>query len=189
MPTIFTHAAVAVAGAYANPGKRVNRRLLFTFLFCALLPDVDGLGYLYFYIPFDHVLGHRGLTHSLPFAAAVSLALGFLLFYRCNHDSTAWWHYAGAFFLVFLSHIGLDALTRVDSGIAFLSPFDTTRYVSPWQPIVISPMNPGALLGPRGVRVLVSELLWVWIPTAVLVSAARIFLRRRGDNMFPPLRR
>ncbi|HEU4994167.1 MAG TPA: metal-dependent hydrolase [Gemmatimonadaceae bacterium] len=40
---------------------------------CAALPDLDAIGF-WMGIPYDHMLGHRGLTHSLTFAALIATA-------------------------------------------------------------------------------------------------------------------
>ena len=67
------------------------------------------------------------------------------------------------FAAVTASHGILDALTDGGLGIAFFSPFDTHRYFFPWRPIQVSPIGPG-FFSARGVRVLASELRWIWIP-------------------------
>ena len=38
------------------------------------------------------------------------------------------------------SHGVLDALTDGGPGVAFLAPFDDTRYFFPWRPIRVSPL-------------------------------------------------
>ena len=70
MPTIFTHPVVAIA---AKPylGECARRPAIWvTGAVLTILPDLDVIGF-YYGIPYGHVLGHRGLTHSLPFALVV----------------------------------------------------------------------------------------------------------------------
>ncbi len=69
------------------------------------------------------------------------------------------------FFLVTASHGFLDALTSGGLGIAFFSPFDTTRYFFPWTPVLVAPIGIGSFFNHRGFRVLISEFLWIWIPS------------------------
>jgi len=69
-----------------------------------------------------------------------------------------------------------DALTNGGLGVAFFSPFDTTRYFLPWRPILVSPISLTRFWSHRGIEVLQSELLWIWIPAgalAVLVIVVR----------------
>ena len=68
MPTIFTHAA---AGAALGQWQRARPAgFWFWTLCCAILPDADVVAFA-FGIPYGAMLGHRGLTHSLTFAAAL----------------------------------------------------------------------------------------------------------------------
>src|SRR5215831_7502105 len=49
-------------------------------------------------------------------------------------------------FLATASHGVLDAMTNGGLGVAFFSPFDTTRYFLPWRPIRVSPSRFGSSL-------------------------------------------
>jgi inner membrane protein len=75
-------------------------------------------------------------------------------------------------FLATASHGVLDALTDGGPGIAFVVPFDDTRYFLPWQPIRVSPISLERFLSARGLRVLRSEAIWVWLPSAIVAGAA-----------------
>jgi inner membrane protein len=44
MPTIFSHIAVPIATSL-GVGKQVSRRLLIFSAFCAMLPDIDTVGF------------------------------------------------------------------------------------------------------------------------------------------------
>jgi len=81
------------------------------------------------------------------------------------------------FTAVTLSHGLLDAMTNGGRGIAFFSPFSNHRYFFPWRPIQVSPIGVG-FFSPRGLRVLASESLWIWAPSAIMAAAAAIFRRR-----------
>jgi inner membrane protein len=132
----------------------------------ALLPDLDALG-LWLGIPYVHACGHRGLTHSLPCAAA--LAATATLFAPATGAAPA------LAFAVLLasaaSHGLLDALTNGGLGVALFSPFSRRRVFLPWRVIEVSPRHPAELLSWRGLRVLRSELRWVWAPCLVCAAA------------------
>jgi inner membrane protein len=81
------------------------------------------------------------------------------------------------FALITASHGLFDAMTDGGLGIAFFSPFDTTRYFLPWRPIRVSPIGPG-FFSDRGMTVLVSEATWLWLPSAALAAVAWIVRRR-----------
>jgi len=57
-------------------------------------------------------------------------------------------------------------------GVAFFSPFNNDRYFLTWRPIRVSPIGIGRFFSDRGLAVLQSELLWIWLPSAVLAALA-----------------
>ena len=81
------------------------------------------------------------------------------------------------FFLATASHGLLDAMTDGGLGVAFCSPFDTRRYFLPWTPIRVSPIGLGRFLGARGLAVLRTEFLWIWIP-AIALGVSAMVLRK-----------
>jgi len=173
MPTIFGHAIAASAAAQWWRGKLPPRFWLWT-IGCAMLPDADVIGFS-FGIRYDDMFGHRGFTHSLFFAALVGMV--------------AAWHVSSNpepripnpgrvrlffwFTAVTLSHGLLDAMTNGGRGIGFFAPFSNHRYFFPWRPIQVSPIGVG-FFSPRGLRVLASESLWIWVPSAIIAASARI---------------
>ena len=140
MASAFAHGVVAVTLASAWV-KRPKLPVRFWILgaACAMGPDLDILGY-WLGIPYEHMLGHRGLTHSLPFAAVISglvVVAGFsgpewihirlqLLFY---------------FFVATASHGVFDAMTQGGLGVAFFAPFEPTRYFFPFRQIPVFPIE------------------------------------------------
>jgi inner membrane protein len=78
------------------------------------------------------------------------------------------------FFLLTASHGLLDSLTSGGLGIALWAPFADTRYFFPVTPIQVSPLSVRAFFSSWGVKVLVSEFVWVWIPLIGFVTAAKI---------------
>src|SRR5438067_311616 len=78
MPSVFSHAVVALALGPAFRRAGWPARLWWAGALCAVLPDADVVG-IYAGVPLGSVFGHRGLTHSLAFAAALAAVLTPLL--------------------------------------------------------------------------------------------------------------
>ena len=179
MPTIFSHGIAAAALLTAFPERAFPRRLLALGVVCAIAPDIDVIA-----IPVGarsgDLLGHRGFTHSLLFAAVVaSVGLAAVRAWSSTMHRGAVWSYL---FLAAASHGLLDALTdRNGLGIPFFWPFDATRYFFPFTPVAMSPLGTH-FFSERGLSVLVSEIWWIWIPSlvfaAVAVSVRQIAVRR-----------
>ena len=118
-------------------------------------------------IPYEHVLGHRGLTHSLFFAGIVGILVPRLAVPGLAFGSRAYGVLAVFFFVVTMSHGVLDAMTNGGLGIAFFAPFDSSRYFFPWRPLTVSPIGISSFFSPWGLSVLWSELLWIGIPVGL----------------------
>ena len=54
---------------------------------------------------------------------------------------------------------------------------------APWQPIEVSPLSAARFLSHRGLEVLGSELVWVWLPAAAF---AALLLALRGGRAAVP---
>ena len=85
-------------------------------------------------------------------------------------------------FVATASHGFLDALTDGGLGVAFFSPFDNHRYFFPWRPIRVSPIAASRFFTARGVAVLQSEMLWIWLPTMVFVLLMMAWPRARAPK-------
>ena len=67
MASWLTHAFLAGALGTDQPFHIRTTRFWVFSIFCSIVPDADVLGYAWG-IEYSHVLGHRGLMHSLCFA-------------------------------------------------------------------------------------------------------------------------
>lgn len=176
MASAFTHAAVAGAVGIAMYRPGWPARFWALGAACSILPDADVIG-VPLGIPFASVLGHRGLSHSLLFAAALAAVVVALAFRHAPEDVSRarLWLY---FFLATASHGVLDALTNGGPGIAFFAPLDDTRYFFPVRPVLVSPLGIRPFFSERGLRVIESELAWIWLPALVFVALVMLVRRR-----------
>ena len=71
MPTVMSHAIAALALGPAFRRAGWPARVWWAAAICAAVPDADVLG-VFAGVPLGSLLGHRGLTHSLAFAAALA---------------------------------------------------------------------------------------------------------------------
>lgn len=171
MPTIFSHAifAVAIGKAYAAETHRLRFWVLTAT--CAMLPDADAIGFA-FGVRYGSMWGHRGFTHSIVFALLVGLVVGMFAFGKLP-TAKARIKLVLYFALVTLSHPLLDALTNGGLGVALFAPFSAERYFFPWRPIEVSPIGM-QFFSERGLEVVASEVIWVWLPALLIYMVARI---------------
>jgi inner membrane protein len=179
MASAFSHAFVALVLGKVPRQRSFSWRTLCLGMACSVVPDLDVIG-LYFGIPYGALWGHRGLTHSLPFAGVLSALLVGLL-YRKHSRQHSRQHSArekAAVFCYLLlctaSHGLLDAMTDGGLGVAFFSPFDTTRYFFRMRPIAVSPIGISGFFTEGGLRVLASEAQWIWLPGAAAFAVLRL---------------
>ncbi|MBF6025905.1 metal-dependent hydrolase [Lysobacter niastensis] len=160
MPTILTHAIVPLAAGIALGSNRVTHRMVVAGMVAAMLPDADVLAFA-FGIPYADAFGHRGVSHSLMFAAALAtLGASSYRWLGATFRRAWFWLFACA-----ASHPLLDAFTNGGLGVALFWPWSDLRVFAPWRPIRVSPIGLG-FFGSHGIAVLVSELRWVWLPAA-----------------------
>lgn len=190
MPTVFTHAAVAVAAGRVWPGRPMPAYFYIVAAYCSLLPDADVLAFA-FGIPYEHMFGHRGFSHSFVGAALIGALGAWRMRSRVDIPFGRLWAF---YSLVAASHGLLDALTDGGHGIAFFAPFSAERYFLPWTPVAVSPIGAAHFFSGRGAAVMASELKWIWLPAAFLyfsmsdtarAAAARVLAsgkRREGSG-------
>ena len=173
MPSVITHLVIAVAAGKAFAPSVVPRRFWFLSIICSVIPDADVIGFL-FDIPYSHFFGHRGFFHSPFFGFLLSLFIVSVFFRNEKRFAKLWWFYVTYFFVLSASHGLLDAFTNGGLGIALLSPFDDTRYFFPWSPIMVSPIGVKAFVSKWGLMVIKSELLWIWLPSLLVIVVSRL---------------
>src|SRR5439155_254109 len=116
--------ALALGPAFRRAGWPA--RVWWAAAICAAVPDADVLG-VFAGVPLGSLLGHRGLTHSLAFAAALAAIVTPLLVAPGTRRRL--WVYL---FLATASHGIPDGMTDGGIGVAYFAPFDAARYYLPW---------------------------------------------------------
>jgi inner membrane protein len=176
MASAFSHAVAALGIGACFYQPRAPKRVWIIGAACSVIPDLDVIGFR-FGVHYGDFWGHRGFTHSLLFAALLATIASLLVFQQTvpGLNRFALWSYL---LLATASHGFLDAMTDGGLGVAFLSPFRNTRYFLPWRPIRVSPLGVARFFSNRGLEVVQSELLWIWLPAALLMVSAWIFRRR-----------
>jgi len=173
VPSVISHAVVAVAAGAAFAPRDVPNHFWSLSLVCSTIADADVIAFS-FGIPYQHLFGHRGFFHSPFFGLLMSIFFVCLFFRDLEIFSRQWCFYFIFFFLLSASHGILDALTNGGLGIALLAPFDNTRYFFSWRPIMVSPISVGAFFSKWGLMVIKSELLWVWLPSLLMVVISTV---------------
>ncbi len=168
MPTVFSHPAVPLALHVALGPATLPKNLLVAGMVGSIIPDLDVMAFA-FGVHSPSPFAHRGLTHSFTFAVFLAL-IGALALH--NGETRL----ATGFIFLFVSiasHGILDAFTNGGSGVALFWPWSSRRYFAPFRPIVASPISIRRLLSPRGLQVLRSEAIWVWLPCVGIAWVVR----------------
>lgn len=180
MPTFIGHAISGLAVGSLVPSAPYTKRAALLCAACAVAPDLDAVTFR-MGIAYGHWLGHRGFTHSLFFAALMASAALFTI-RRVEPSGSKRLLLGGAFFASGALHDLLDALTNGGLGVAFFSPFNTTRYFFPWHPIEVSPLSIKRFLSERGSAVLLSEFLWVVLPSLLTIGGLYLWRKQKRED-------
>jgi len=181
MASGITHLFTAVALGKTFAAEKMPPRFWVLAIVCALVPDIDVLGF-YYGIRYADAFGHRGFTHSLFFALLLSLVVVAAAFRRVPAFSKQWLGLAGFFFVATASHGVLDAMTDKGYGIAFFLPFDSTRYFLPWRPLYASPMSISRFFSQAGLEIVAGEVLWIWLPLTLVAASVWLYRRKKGPS-------
>ncbi len=151
----FGHVAVGLAAGRAFLPRGASTRALATamvvFSVLSLLPDADVVAFV-LRIPYANQFGHRGASHSLAVAVAMSL----LAWPVAKVLAQPARRVALFVLLVVASHGLLDTLTDGGLGCALLWPLTAARYFAPWRPLPVAPIG-AHLLSARGLHVIAVE--------------------------------
>ncbi len=170
MPMVPSH---AIAGLTVGIIASRDRWLWIAAALCAALPDADVLLMHYADVAYEDPWGHRGISHGLPFAAALAALVG------CSLFPGRRWRASLVIFFATASQGVLDAMTDGGLGVAFFSPFSYERFFLPWRPIPVAPLSVEAAFTASAVRLWLWEIAFVWGPCLGLLGLLRL-VRRGG---------
>jgi inner membrane protein len=179
MASAFGHACAALTIGKVYSGKKLPVSFWVLSIICAIIPDADVIGFK-FGIAYGSTFGHRGFTHSVLFALIMGFIAAWIFILTASIDRKQIWRFILYFFLVTLSHPLLDACTTGGLGVAFFSPFSNHRYFFPFHPIQVSPIKVDSFFSDWGLRVLLSEFLWIGLPSLTIVLIT-YFIRKRKN--------
>lgn len=137
--------------------KKQAKLLVILAIVSSIFPDADVVSF-YIGIPYEAPLGHRGFTHSILFAILWGALLAFVF------GKERKWIFFWVIFLATISHGVLDALTTGGEGVGFFIPFNDTRYFFGYRPIKVSPLGIKRFFSEWGLKVILSEIIWIGIP-------------------------
>jgi inner membrane protein len=177
MASPFSHAVAALSIGTCFYRPQIPKRVWLAGVICSVVPDLDVIGFR-FGIHYGDFWGHRGFTHSLVFAALLAGMVALAIFRRGAMGVGRFALFA-YLFLATASHGVLDAMTDGGLGVAFFSPFDTTRYFLPWRPIHVSPIAVHRFFSARGFAILQNEAVWIWVPAILFASLVLTWKRMR----------
>jgi inner membrane protein len=167
MASAFSHIVPAIAFGKIGYTEKQPWKFWVLGCICSAIPDADALGYK-LGVPYESMWGHRGITHSFAFAILLGLLVTAAFFRGAKFNTRPFYALWLYFFICTASHCLLDAMTTGGLGVAFFAPFDNSRYFLPWRMIKVSPISITRFFSSRGLQVLASEFVWIWIPFGVL---------------------
>ena len=176
MPTILTHAAVPLAIGICLGRQTISPRLMAAGMLAAIVPDADVIAFKLGIAYLDN-FGHRGASHSICFA----LLLGFLASFMAKPLQSSRLTAFCLIAIATISHGLLDMCTNGGEGVALFWPLSGQRWFFPWQVIEVSPIALKKVFSARGLAVLLSEIIWVWLPL-MLVCALGLIWRKRATT-------
>jgi len=172
MASVFGHAALAGAMGVALPKILRKKGVITLGILCSMMPDLDVVSFQ-LGIPYGGFWGHRGMTHSIMFGVGFGLLMMLLFHYRAAiRDKVILALY---YIICTVSHGILDGMTTGGRGIAYLSPFDDGRYFLPFRMIKVSPIGISRFFNKWGLEVLISEFIWIGIPSLIFVALVIVY--------------
>ncbi|MCB0792862.1 MAG: metal-dependent hydrolase [Flavobacteriales bacterium] len=120
----LTHIAVGACIGEIFLGGKLGRKALLWGALAQSIPDVDVVSALWTG-PAEHLLAHRGFTHSILFAALTTPFMALIAHHWHRAQDIPFSRFAWFFGTEILLHIGLDALNSYGTG--WFEPFSHER--------------------------------------------------------------
>ena len=177
MASAFGHAFTAIALGTSFPKTYRSKKFWVLAVICSMLPDADVISFS-LGIPYESFWGHRGFSHSLLAAFIIGIVVTSIFYSKLLLSKK------GIFLILFFSlvtasHAILDAMTTGGLGVALFSPWDNTRHFFDWRPIKVSPIGVERFFSSWGLRVILSELIYIFIPGTIYMIIMYFIHRRK----------
>jgi inner membrane protein len=108
----------------ALAGRQLGKKAMLIGIIAHSLPDIDFISSLWLNTA-DHLLAHRGLTHSIFFVLLVSPVLAILAKQKFKKESLSYGKWLTIFVVPMALHILLDAFNNY--GVGWFEPFSSQR--------------------------------------------------------------
>lgn len=177
MASIITHPIIPLTAGLILGKNRISWQLILVGMLGAILPDLDVIGF-HFDVQYESPFGHRGFSHSLTTAAGFAVIASLFARNLCTDRKTV---FIFTFFAT-ASHGILDALTTGGLGVAFFWPFSEERFFFPIRCIRVSPIGVSNFMSARGLTVLRSEFIWVWLPCFAAIFVSKLHFLRKAST-------
>lgn len=174
MASVFGHVVSAFGVGSLFPKKEMTPKVYLLGSVSAALPDIDVLS-TYFGLSGLDMLGHRGITHSITAALIWALVIVFIFHKKDKKTNLLLLYY----FICTASHGLIDGMTNGGDGISYFAPFSSYRTHLPFELIQVSPLGMNAFFSEWGLKVIKSELIWIGIPSLLLIVSSKIFNLKR----------
>jgi len=103
MSTVFTHSLVGASLALLAPKQVSGTSIILAAIVLAILPDADVLAFR-MGIPYEHMYGHRGFTHSILFSCVAAFTASLLFFKPVGFANRNWF---AVFVILFLTALNM----------------------------------------------------------------------------------
>jgi inner membrane protein len=122
----LTHTTLGAALGHTLLGKQLGRKAILYGAIAGNIPDLDALAYPWLNA-LERLEWHRGISHSIPILAILSIPLALLIktIHR-THSSISLPHTIFTLFIILVTHALIDACTVY--GTQLFAPFTDTRY-------------------------------------------------------------
>jgi inner membrane protein len=179
MPSVVAHAAAALSMGALFRSSALPARFWVVAGLAVALPDLDAALRPFGNLEAEQLFGgHRGLTHSIPFAMALSAMIVQLRVMGPGWigSKLSFWIWLT---LAIASHGVLDTFTQYGEGVALLAPISWHQFKSSWTPLGTGGACRGMLdCAMRGVS---NEALWIGVPSLMLFGLSRA-LRKDSEH-------
>ena len=93
-----------------------------------------------------------------------------------------WWYWALGAAMSAVPDVDVIAMTNGGLGVALFSPFSNARFFFPFRPIKVSPIGVGRFFSAKGLAVVQSEVMWLWLPSAAIFAVLTLLRAVRNSG-------